>query len=204
MAAVIASVRLEDLAVERGGRMLFRGLTAIVGAGEALAVTGPNGAGKTSLLRAIAGLLALAAGRVDFHGVEDAGEARRAGLHLIGHQDGLKGARTAREELLFQARWCGGTVRPALTAAERLGLTRQLDLETRRLSAGQKRRLALARLLAAPRPLWLLDEPLAPLDAAGRDLMGEILMEHLAGGGLVIAAAHDPLPVATRRLEIGG
>jgi heme exporter protein A len=200
---VIASVRLEDLAVERGGRMLFQGLTAAVGTGEALAVTGPNGAGKTSLLRAIAGLLAPAAGRIVFEGPEDAGEARRGGLHLIGHQDGLKGARTAREELLFQARWCGGNDPAALAAAERLDLTRQLDLETRRLSAGQKRRLALARLLAAPRPLWLLDEPLSPLDAAGRILMGEILGQHLAGGGFVIAAAHDPLPVAARRLEIG-
>ncbi|HEY1879813.1 MAG TPA: heme ABC exporter ATP-binding protein CcmA [Caulobacteraceae bacterium] len=201
---MISSVRFEDLAIERGGRMLFQGLSAAVGSGEALAVTGANGSGKTSLLRAIAGLLAPAAGRIDFEGVEDAGEARRAGLHLVGHQDGLKGARTAREELLFQARWCGGTDRAALAAAERLGLARQLDLETRRLSAGQKRRLALARLLAAPRTLWLLDEPLAPLDAAGRELMGAILAEHLAGGGLVIAAAHDPLPVAARRLEIGG
>lgn len=203
-AGVITGLALEDLAVERGARVLFRGLSAALGAGEALVVTGANGAGKTSLLRVIAGLLAPAAGRVRFEGVEDAGEARRAGLHLIGHQDGFKGARTGREELLFQARWCGGTDQAALAAAERLGLAPQLDLETRRLSAGQKRRMALARMLAAPRPLWLLDEPLAPLDATARILMGEVLTEHLAGGGLVVAAAHDPLPVAARTLEIDG
>jgi heme exporter protein A len=200
---VITGLALEDLSVERGGRALFHGLTAAIAAGEALAVTGANGAGKTSLLRAIAGLLAPAAGRVRFGGVADADEARRAGLHLIGHQDGLKGARTAGEELFFQARWCGGTDQGALDAAERLGLTRQLGLETRRLSAGQKRRLALARLLAAPRPLWLLDEPLAPLDASARALMGEVLAAHLARGGLVVAAAHDPLPIAARTLEVG-
>lgn len=200
---MISAVRLENLAVERGGRVLFQSLSATVASGEALAVTGANGSGKTSLLRVIGGLLTPAAGRVHFQGAEDAAEARRAGLHLVGHQDGLKGARTAREELMFQARWCGGSDRAALAAAERFGLTRQLDLETRRLSAGQKRRLTLARLLAAPRPLWLLDEPLAPLDGAGRALMGEILCQHLAAGGLVVAAAHDPLPVPAHTLEIG-
>lgn len=200
---MISAVRIKDFAIERGGRLLFEGLSTAVVAGEALAVRGANGAGKTSLLRAIAGLLAPAAGGIRFEGAADTSEARRAGLHLVGHQDGLKGARTTREELLFQARWCGGTDFAALAAAERLGLTRQLDLETRRLSAGQKRRLALCRLLAAPRSLWLLDEPLAPLDVAGRAMMGEILGEHLASGGLVIAAAHDPLPVSARTLELG-
>jgi len=200
---VIAALCLQDLSLERSARVLFSGLSARVAASEALAVTGANGAGKTSLLRAVAGLLRPAGGEIVFEGASDAGEARRAHLHLLGHLDGLKSARTAGEELLFQARWSGAGDDAALAAAERLDLTRQLALEVRRLSAGQKRRLALARLIAAPRPLWLLDEPLAPLDAAGRALMGEIMSEHLAGGGLILAAVHDPLPIAARTLEIG-
>lgn len=199
---MISALRLENLTIERGARVLFANLSARVAAGEALAVTGANGTGKTSLLRAVAGLLSPAGGQIAFEGAPDPTEARRAGCHLLGHQDGLKGSCTAREELMFQVRWSGADAPAALAAAARLGLTRQLDLEVRRLSAGQKRRLALARLIAAPRALWLLDEPLAPLDAAGRALMGEIMAEHLARGGLIMAAIHDPLPVAARTLEI--
>ncbi|MGH6992826.1 MAG: ABC transporter ATP-binding protein, partial [Caulobacteraceae bacterium] len=123
--------------------------------------------------------------------------------HLLGHQDALERARTGREELLFQAAWAGGTTADALVAAERLGIERILDLEIRRLSAGQRRRLALARLLAAPRPLWLLDEPFASLDADGRQTLGEAMQVHLAGGGLLFAAAHDLLPVKARKVELG-
>jgi heme exporter protein A len=191
------------LAVERGGRVLFRQLSARVAAGEAMAVTGANGAGKTSLLRAVAGLLRPLEGEIVFEGSADASDARRSACHLIGHQDGFKGARTVREELLFQSRWLGAADEAALAAAERFGVSRQLTLEVRRLSAGQRRRLALARLAAAPRPVWLLDEPLAPLDVAGRILMGELMASHLADGGLILAAVHDPLPTAARTLEIG-
>ncbi|HEY5289635.1 MAG TPA: heme ABC exporter ATP-binding protein CcmA [Caulobacteraceae bacterium] len=200
---MISALRLENLSLERGARRLFSGLSARVAAGEALAVTGANGAGKTSLLRAVAGLLRPAAGTIVFEGAGEATEARRADCHLMGHEDGLKSARTAREELLFQALWCGASAHAALEAAARLGLERQLGLDVRRLSAGQRRRLALARLIAAPRVLWLLDEPLAPLDAAGRALMGEIMTEHVAAGGLILAAAHDPLPLPARTLELG-
>lgn len=200
---MIAGITLEAVALVRGGRTLFEGLNARVGSGRALTVTGPNGAGKTSLLRAIAGLVRLASGRIAFEGCADPAEARRFHAHLIGHQDGLKSARTANDELLFQARWCGATRQAALAAAERLGLAAHLAVDVRRLSAGQKRRLALARLLAAPRALWLLDEALAPLDAGGRALMGEIMAEHVAAGGLIIAAAHDPLPIAADTLDLG-
>ena len=199
---MIAAVRLDALAIERGGRVLFRDLNVRLEAGEALEVAGANGSGKTSLLRAVAGLLSPLTGKVVFEGGGDAADVRRLDCHLVGHNDGLKGARTAREELLFQCRWFGADDTAALTAADRLGLTRQLGLETRRLSAGQKRRLALARLIAAPRALWLLDEPLAPVDPAGRSLVAEIMAAHLEGGGLIMAAAHDPLPIPARALAL--
>jgi ABC-type transport system involved in cytochrome c biogenesis ATPase subunit len=116
--------------------------------------------------------------------------------HLIGHQDGLKLSRTAWDEVLFQVLWSGGTAASARAACARLGLTSVLGLQVRKLSAGQRRRLALARLAASPRSLWLLDEPLAPLDRDQRGVVGELMAEHLAGGGLILAAAHDPLPAA--------
>jgi heme exporter protein A len=152
----------------------------------------------------VAGFLRPESGSVSFQGEAgdlDPEDARRSGVHLVGHQDALKSARSARDELLFQARWTGGDDN-ALAAADRLGLTRVLGLAVRQLSAGQRRRLALARLIASPRPLWLLDEPLAPLDQAHRTLFGELMAAHLAGGGLVIAAVHDPLPIPVRTLEI--
>ena len=199
---VIAALTLRSVGVSRGGRRLFAGLSLALKAGEACALTGANGAGKTSLLRAIAGLVAIDQGEIDFGGVE-AGEARGAGLHLVGHQDGLKPARTVAEELGFWSRWCGGTEGSALAAAQALELTALLDLEVRRLSAGQRRRLSLARLLAAPRPRWLLDEPLSPLDAGWRTRFGAMMQAHLTGGGLIVAAVHDPLPIAATILEIG-
>jgi heme exporter protein A len=149
----------------------------------------------------VAGLVPLEAGAIAFGGA-DPGEARGAGLHLAGHQDGLKPARTTGEELAFWSAWSGGTAEFTERAAVALDLTPLLDLEVRRLSAGQRRRLALARLLAAPRPLWLLDEPLSPLDAGWRTRFGAMMQTHLSGGGLILAAVHDPLPIAAKALEI--
>ncbi len=204
---MISALKIEDLAIQRGERVLFRNFSLEIAAGEAVALIGANGAGKTSLLRAVAGFLRPIAGSLTFIGADGplpADDARRAVCHMVGHQDGLKPGRRAREELIFQARWTGGDEPAALAAAARLGITRLLDLEVRVLSAGQRRRLALARIIASPRALWLLDEPLAPLDAASRALVGTLMTEHLDGGGMILAAVHDPLPIAVRTVEIVG
>ncbi|MBS0297333.1 MAG: heme ABC exporter ATP-binding protein CcmA [Proteobacteria bacterium] len=204
---MITRLTIENLSLSRGERVLFDALSFAVSAGEAVALTGRNGAGKTSLLRAVAGFIRPAAGRIAFEGA--AGElepedARAAGLHLLGHQDGLKPGRTAGEELRFQALWAGGDEASIAEAVKALQLEPLLGLEVRKLSAGQRRRTALARLIAAPRPLWLLDEPLAPLDADRRAGLGLLMERHLADGGLILAAVHDLLPIPARAIEIGG
>jgi heme exporter protein A len=198
---------LDGLTVRRGERRLFEGLSLAVQPGEAVALTGANGAGKSSLLRAIAGLLTSEAGRIRFdqNGQDlDPEIARTRHLHLIGHQDGFRSGRTARDELTFQIGWCGGGPGGIDEAVKALGLEGLMDLEVRRLSAGQRRRLALARLLAAPRSVWLLDEPLSPLDAQWRTEVGQLMQAHLNGGGILLAAVHDPLPIPARTCEIGG
>ena len=204
---MIDTLILQELAVARGERVLFAGLSARLARGEAMALVGPNGSGKTSLLRAIAGLIRPLAGRIAFEAKGEALEpqdARCGGCHLLGHLDGLKSGRSAREELDFQVSWTGGSGAGARAGAERLGLSPLLDLPVRALSAGQRRRLALARLLAAPRALWLLDEPLSPLDAHWRSEFGLLMAAHLREGGLIVAASHDALPIPARQLALGG
>ena len=198
---MISGLQIKELAVSRGGRSLFQGLNLDLEAGQACALTGRNGSGKTSLLRAIGGLLEPEQGEISFGGL-DSDEARRTEIHLVGHADGLKAGQTARDELTFWNGWTGGSPETMAEAVERLEIRPLLDLEVRRLSAGQKRRLALARLLAAPRALWLLDEPLSPLDAVWRTRFGVMMAEHLKDGGMIVAAIHDPLPIPTIALEI--
>ena len=203
-AAKIEQLALVNLSVERGGRRLFSSLDAELKSGEIMSLTGANGAGKTSLLRLIAGLLEPAGGEVRFasaSGALDPETARAESLHLMAHADGLKTTRTAREELDFWGRWFGGRGDMGEAVAT-FSLAPLLDLDVRKLSAGQRRRVALARLIAAPRPLWLLDEPMAPLDSATRSNLGEVMRAHLAGGGMIIAAVHDPLPLRTRALHL--
>ena len=202
---MITGLEIEDLAVARGDRRLFEGFELSLRSGEAVALVGRNGAGKTSLLRAIGGLIRPSAGSIVFQGADGRipdEDARSRELHLVGHQDGLKAGRTAGDELRFQVRWTGGSLASAEAACERLDLHRLLNLEVRKLSAGQRRRLALARLIASPRRLWLLDEPLAPLDAERRAAFGELMREHLEAGGLILAAVHDALPIGARVVEL--
>ena len=184
----------QEIAIERGGRRVVSGVSFATGGGEALLLTGPNGSGKSSLLRAVAGFLPLAAGALTLEG--GAGEASIGEQsHYLGHADALKSALTAAENLAFWAAALGGdSVRPAWMAAlDRLGLAHVADFPVRALSAGQKRRVALARLLVAPRPIWLLDEPTTALDAAAQARFGLIMRDHLAGGGLILAATHAPI-----------
>jgi heme exporter protein A len=204
---MIHEVKVENLALARGDRMLFRGLNFTLKAGQAISLVGRNGAGKTSLLRAIAGFIRPLEGAIHFRGqvgVIEAEDARSRGLHMAGHQDGLKASRPAEAEFLFQARWTGADEAGISRARQALDLDVLFDLEVRKLSAGQRRRLSLGRLLASPRPLWLLDEPLAPLDAEHRKSFGALMAEHVAGGGMILAAVHDPLPIETGTLDLGG
>lgn len=193
---------VSGLTLTRGERVLFRGFDLTLASGEAVALTGANGAGKTSLLRALAGFLRPEAGSIAFADVDPA-EARAKHIHWLGHLDGLKGARRAREELAFQAEWLGADAAGIAAAVDVLALEPLLDLEVRKLSAGQRRRLAFARLIATQRPIWLLDEPFAPLDARWRAALGLIMQAHLEKGGAILAAVHDPLPVPARAVEIG-
>ena len=195
-------ITVAGLTLSRGERVLFRDLSLSLASGEAVALTGANGAGKTSLLRALAGFLRPDAGTIAFADADPA-EARRRHIHWLGHLDGLKSARRAREELTFQAQWLGADGAAIAAAVDVLALEPLLDLEVRQLSAGQRRRLAFARLIAAPRPVWLLDEPFAPLDARWRAALGLLMQAHLDKGGAILAAVHDPLPVPARALEIG-
>jgi heme exporter protein A len=204
---MIHTLTLSGLTVSRGERRLFDGLDLTLRAGEVLALTGANGAGKTSLLRAIAGLLRPDAGTVAFQDGDgnplDERQARGRETHFLGHLDGLKGGRSAREELGFQCDWLGHTQYGVDHATEAFGLKPLLDLEVRRLSAGQRRRLAMGRLVGSPRALWLLDEPMAPLDARWREAFAEQMQRHLDADGLIVAAVHDPLPLPTRSLDLG-
>ncbi|MFC7736399.1 heme ABC exporter ATP-binding protein CcmA [Roseomonas sp. GCM10028921] len=184
----------EGLAIRRGGRVVFSDLSLRTRPGEALLLLGPNGAGKSTLLRALAGLLRPAAGRVLWDGedVADDSAAHGARTRYLGHQDAIKPALTPREDLAFWARLRGGEPEATLAA---LGLSALAGLPCRSLSAGQRRRLALARLALGEAPLWLLDEPTLGLDSASIARLGALLASHRARGGIVLAATHLPLPL---------
>jgi heme exporter protein A len=187
----------------RGGREVFSGLDFSASAGEALAVTGPNGAGKTSLLRLIAGLLTLSGGSIDLDGGNsELTLAEQA--HYLGHRDALKPALSVTENLGFWRDFFGGEVFDAQDGLAAVGLDHAAQLPAAYLSAGQRRRLSIARLLAVRRPIWLLDEPTSALDAAGQTMFAALMADHLKRGGLIVAATHAPLGITSRELRIGG
>ena len=204
---MVIRLSAHDLGCVRGGREVFAGLNFAVSAGEALAITGRNGAGKTTLLRLIAGLLELAHGRLEL-----TGGAREATIgeqaHYLGHRDALKPALSVLENLQFWYAFLGGndaSIASALTALEAVALDGLAGLPAAYLSAGQRRRLAIARRVAAPRPIWLLDEPTAALDMASQARLADLMRAHLAGGGIIVAATHGPLGLdGVKELRIEG
>jgi len=212
-----------DLACVRGGRQVFSGLAFGIGAGEALVVTGPNGAGKSSLLRLVAGLVRLTGGKLTLEGSDPEltiGEQ----AHYVGHQDALKSSLSVAENLAFWASFLGGNdagtgakVNAALAsgasgqrgnsierALATVGLGALARLPASYLSAGQRRRLSIARLIAVGRPIWLLDEPTSALDTAAQAMLAELMRAHRAGGGLILAAAHGPIGLdGAKELRLG-
>jgi heme exporter protein A len=198
------SIRLivDNLTCHRGARAIFTDLSFTLSAGEALVLTGPNGAGKTTLLRALAGLMPPSAGVVR---MEDptAGESPST-CHYLGHRDSVRSSLTVAENALFWARYLGGSSRAAEAALEQVGLASLADIPAGYLSAGQRRRLALARLLMAWRPIWLLDEPTTSLDSDARSRLSRLMALHLDAGGIVVAATHAPLDIRhARELQMG-
>ena len=196
-------LKADNLVCNRGGREVFAGLNFSLSGGEALVVTGRNGAGKSSLLRMIAGLVHIAGGRLALDGGEpDASIAEQS--HYVGHQDAVKPSLTVAENLQFWARYLDAdeaTIGPALQAVE---LARLANLPAAYLSAGQRRRLSIARLVAVARPLWLLDEPTSALDVPSQNRLADLMRDHLAGGGMIVAAAHGPIGLDhARELKMG-
>jgi heme exporter protein A len=192
-----------NLACSRGGREVFAGLNFSLSGGEALVVTGRNGAGKSSLLRLIAGLVCISAGQLVLSGGEgDATAAEQA--HYLGHQDALKTSLSVGENLQFWTDYLGGRASDVGAALQAVDLAALADLPAAYLSAGQRRRLSIARLIAIKRPIWLLDEPTSALDAPSQKRLAEIMRGHLAGGGMIVAAAHGPIGLErARELVLG-
>jgi heme exporter protein A len=190
-------LEVENLAAARGLRILFEGLNFRLSGGEVLELRGPNGSGKSTLLRILAGLTRQHEGTVTF-----SSGTHEPGRHYLGHLDAVKPAETAGEQAAFWARYFGRDAATATAAMARVGLTNRAGVPGRGLSAGQKRRLALTRLLIEPRPVWLLDEPTAALDIEGRSLVSQLVAEHRASGGMVIAAIHGEGFPDSRTLDL--
>ena len=196
----------ENLILERGGRNVVDGLSLRLDSGAALVLTGPNGSGKSTLLRALAGYLRPASGSVRISSAGDDREPSEV-CHFVGHLDGIKTHLTAAENLSFWATYLGGSIDLAARvegALQRFALDALADIPAGYLSAGQKRRLALARLVVAERPLWLLDEPTVSLDASSVEVLIAAINAHLAAGGMAVIATHVPMAlVPVQQIRLG-
>ena len=197
---------VENLCIDRGGRRVLENVGFALAAGEALVVTGANGAGKSTLLAGLAGLLPAAGGRIALEGADDPDAPVAEYCHYVGHREALKSALTPRETLVFWSEMLGigrpGLAPEAALAAFDLG--HAVDFPVGYLSAGQRRRCSLARILVAPRPLWLLDEPVTALDAASQARFAALMQAHLDAGGLIVAATHAPIGLeGARQLKLG-
>jgi heme exporter protein A len=188
-------ISIEQAAVIRGERLVFRDLSLSVSAGDAVILAGPNGSGKSTLLRLLAGLIRPIAGKVLWRGHDAFADLSEHGERVayIGHLDAVKPGLKVRENLYFAAALSGRSIEAALAA---LKLETLADLPARVLSAGQKRRVALSRLMLSNASLWLLDEPTLGLDVASIERFGRMLADHRTKGGMVVAATHVPLPLS--------
>jgi heme exporter protein A len=202
-------LEISNLACSRGEHLLFSGLSFSLAAGELLQVQGANGSGKTSLLRTLCGFIMPDAGEISWRGqnIRELDEEYYAEMVYLGHLNAIKDELNALENLRINAGLAGCAVseREAITALRRMGLRGRETLPVKVLSQGQRRRVALARLLVGNAPLWILDEPLTALDVSAVGMMQGLIGEHLAAGGMVIYTTHQPLEVAgvvTRQLSL--
>jgi heme exporter protein A len=202
-------LEVKNLACVRGDHQLFTGLSFSLGAGELMQVQGENGSGKTTLLRTLCGFMRPEDGQIFWRGqnVRELGEEFNAEMIYLGHHNAIKDELNALENLRISAGLAGCAVdeKEALAALRRMGLRRREHLPVKVLSQGQRRRVALSRLLIGNAHLWILDEPLAALDVGAVELMQELIGEHLSKGGMAIFTTHQPLQVAgvqTRQLTL--
>jgi len=183
----------ENLSGQRGGETVFSGVAFALSEGEGLVVTGPNGAGKSTLLRVVAGLLPVSEGAVRLDGGGEEFPSVSSACHYLGHENAMKTALTVTENLVFWQDFFGRAHLSPMEALEMVGLETIGHLPFGYLSTGQRRRVAIAKLLVSHRPVWLLDEPTAGLDKASEVQFSELMRVHLEDGGMIVAATHLPL-----------
>lgn len=202
--AEISALNAHALACRRGGRLLFANLSFTLAPGQVLTLRGPNGSGKTSLLRLLAGLTPLEAGHISWGdaSIRPGAEDHRERLHYAGHSLALKTAFSVTDNLLFWARYLGGNIAQLAHALAVMDLTPLADMPVALLSAGQQRRVSLARLLMVPRPLWLLDEPTIALDSETLVRLSDMIKQHLDNGGMAIIATHTDTGVKGQTLDM--